>query len=449
MKESSSLLIKGGQAVLPNANGLATAPSTADIGIRDGKISEIGILKPADYSQVFNADGLTILPGLIDSQVHFRDPGYPHKEDLATGTLSALLGGITCIFDMPNTKPPTISALDFTDKVSRAKGRSWCHTGFYLGATADNIARLPELEKMPGCVGIKVFVGSSTGNLLLDDFEKIEEILKTTKRTIAFHSEDEERLKERKRLLDDHIGDASFHPIWRDEEVALISTRKLVLLANKNKRKIHILHITTAQEMEILAMNKDYVTVEVTPQHLTLAAPQCYKELGTLAQMNPPIRGEEHRAALWKALNTNVVDVLGSDHAPHTLEEKKKSFPESPSGMPGVQTMLPLMLHHMNEKRISLEKIVDLLSHRPAKLFALSQKGAIAIGKDADLSLVDLKAERRIENKLMATKVGWTPFDGLKVLGWPMAVVLAGEVAMRDNEVIGGPKGQLLEFDPV
>lgn len=429
-------------------NGMVATPNgieALDIGVKDGRIAALGSLGQADTAATFDANGLTVLPGVIDTQVHFREPGLEHKEDLATGTAAAAMGGVTAVFEMPNTKPSTATAAELADKVQRGMGRTHCDYAFYVGATAENVETLPKLEKLPGCVGVKLFMGASTGDLLVADDATLERVLRHGKRRMAVHCEDEYRMRDRKHLTEVPGATAHLHPEWRDAESALLATQRLVRLARKVGRRVHVLHVTTAQEMAWLAGHKDIATVETTPQHLTLAAPDCYDRLGTYAQMNPPIRSAEHRAALWEAVRNGVVDVIGSDHAPHTKEEKAKPYPQSPSGMPGVQTLLPLLLDHMNQGKLTLQRLIDLTSAGAQRLFNLSGKGRIALGYDADFTVVDLKAKRSIEESWLKSKCGWSPFTGMSVTGWPMATIVRGQFAMRDGE-LGQPIGRPVRF---
>lgn len=429
-------------------NGMVATPNgieALDIGVKEGRIVALGSLGQADTAATFDANGLTVLPGVIDTQVHFREPGLEHKEDLATGTAAAAMGGVTAVFEMPNTKPSTATAAELADKVQRGMGRTHCDYAFYVGATAENVENLPELEKLPGCVGVKLFMGASTGDLLVADDATLERVLRHGKRRMAVHCEDEYRMRDRKHLTEVPGATAHLHPEWRDAESALLATQRLVRLARKVGRRVHVLHVTTAQEMAWLAGHKDIATVETTPQHLTLAAPDCYDRLGTYAQMNPPIRSAEHRAALWEAVRNGVVDVIGSDHAPHTKEEKAKPYPQSPSGMPGVQTLLPLLLDHMNQGKLTLQRLIDLTSAGAQRLFNLSGKGRIALGYDADFTVVDLKAKRTIEENWLRSKCGWSPFTGMSVTGWPMATIVRGQFAMRDGE-LGQPIGRPVRF---
>ena len=438
MSPSFDLLLTGGICVTPGGIG------AADIGIRDGRIAALGTLSASSAARAIDARGLHILPGVIDSQVHLREPGPVHKEDLETGGRAAVLGGVTAVFEMPNTNPPTTSADALADKLARAKGRMACDHAFYIGATPENADQLGELERLPGCAGIKMFMGSSTGNLLVAEDANIFRVLRSGRRRMAVHAEDEDRLNARKPLR--VAGDPASHPVWRDAETALRATQRLIRLARQAGRRVHILHITTADEVRFLATHRDIATLETTPQHLTLCAPDCYQRLGTLAQMNPPIRDASHRAGLWVGIAEGVIDVLGSDHAPHTREEKAKTYPDTPSGMPGVQTLLPVMLDHVAAGRLTLERLVDLTAHGPARIFGIAGKGRLAVGYDADLTVVDLKARRIIENRWIASRCGWTPFDGMTVMGWPKGTVVRGTVAMWEDEIQGSPRGAPIRF---
>ncbi len=433
------LIIHGGTVYTPGG------PIQTDVGVKDGKIAALGALKPESARASFDARHLTVLPGCIDEQVHFREPGPTHKEDLESGTRGAVLGGITAVFEMPNTDPSTTTEAAINDKIARATGRCWTDFAFYVGASPENADELGVLERLPGCCGIKMFMGSSTGTLLVADDANVARVLRSGSRRVTVHSEDDMRLTERSALVAGG-GDVSMHPTWRDVETAVRSTQRLLKLARANHRRVHVLHVTTAEEMEILAQHKDIATVEVLPQHLTLAAPECYQRLGTLAQMNPPIRESRHRDALWAAINGGVVDCIGSDHAPHTREEKARPYPRSPSGLTGVQTTVPVMLNHVAEGRLSLQRFVDLMSAGPARIFGIAGKGRVALGYDADFTVVDLAAKRTIKNEWIASRVGWTAFDGMAVTGWPKATIIRGHVVMRDDELVGKPLGAVVRF---
>lgn len=432
------LLIRGGTVAAPMGVG------PADIGVRGGRIAAIGALDGNTAAEVFDAKGLHVLPGVIDTQVHFREPGNEHKEDLESGSRAAVLGGVTAVFEMPNTHPPTTSRLALEDKFARARGRMHCDYAFYVGATPENIGALAELERLPGVAGVKAFLGSSTGSLLLDKPDDIAAVLSAGHRRIAVHSEDEARLRERKSLA--LSGRPDTHPVWRDVETARISTERVLRLARAAGRRVHVLHVTTADELPLLAGAHDFATVETTPQHLTLAAPECYEQLGAYSQMNPPIRDASHRDALWRAIQEGLVDVIGSDHAPHTRAEKDKEYPETPAGMPGVQTLVTILLDHVAAGRLSLARFVDLTSHGAARVFGIAGKGRIARGYDADFTIVDLGAKRRIENSWIASKCGWTPFNGITTTGWPVATIIRGRTVVRDGALIRPSGGTPVRF---
>jgi dihydroorotase len=431
LAETFDLLIKGATLVSHAGEG------AADIGVKDGRIAALGSFAAAAAGRTLNAAGLHVLPGVIDTQVHFREPGLEHKEDLVSGSRSAVLGGVTAIFEMPNTKPATVGAEALADKVARGRGRMHCDFAFFVGATRENVEDLPRLERLPGAAGVKVFMGSSTGDLLVDDEETLARILALIEKRAAFHAEDEARLRERSSLRRE--GEPASHSEWRDPEAALAATAKLLRLASAAGKRVHVLHVSTAAEMQLLALHKDLASVEVTPQHLTLAAPEAYRLLGAKAQMNPPLRDANHQQALWWGIAQGVVDVLGSDHAPHTLEEKSQSYPASPSGMPGVQTLVPVMLDQVAKGRLSLARFMDLTSAGPQRLFGIAGKGRAAVGYDADLTIVDLRAERVIEDDWIGSKCGWTPFAGRKVTGWPIGTIVRGRPAMWEGEL--GPAG--------
>ncbi len=414
-----------------------------DIAVNDGRIVALGDLGAAAAGNVVDCTGLHVLPGVIDSQVHFREPGLTHKEDLESGSLSAVMGGVTGVFEMPNTNPLTTTRDTFEEKIRLGTRRMHCDFAFYIGGTHDNVAELPELERLLGCAGVKVFMGSSTGSLLVPDDDGVEAILSAISRRAAFHSEDEYRLEERKPLR--VPGDPSSHPVWRDPEAAMLSTRRLVALARKTGKRVHILHISTAEEMVFLAAHKDVASVEVTPHHLTLDE-TAYTRLGTYAQMNPPVRDKAHRDGIWAGVANGVADVLGSDHAPHTREEKDHPYPQSHSGMTGVQTLVPIMLDHVNAGRMSLERFVDMSSHGPNRLFGIANKGRIAVGYDADLTVVDLKRRETITNAWVKSRAGWTPYDGVTVTGWPVGTIVRGNTVMWQGELVTPSIGQPMRF---
>jgi dihydroorotase len=439
MPQTFDLVLRGGTVV--NQDGRVER----DVGVSNGTIAAIGDLSQASAGQVLDCRGLHVLPGVIDTQVHFREPGLDHKEDLESGSRSAVMGGVTTVFEMPNTDPQTTSPEALADKVRRARHRMHCDFAFWVGGTHENANAVAELERLPAAAGIKVFMGSSTGSLLVEDDRGVEEILRGVRRRAAFHSEDETMLRERRDLR--VPGDPRSHPVWRSPEVALRCTERLVAVARRTGARIHVLHVSTAEEMAFLRQCKDVASVEVTPHHLTLCAPDAYERLGTYAQMNPPVRDAHHRQALWEGLDEGVVDILGSDHAPHTRDEKDKGYPNSPSGMTGVQTLVPIMLDHVNASRLTLERFVDLTSAGPKRLFGIAGKGRIAVGYDGDFTVVDLKRREAIRNEWIASKCGWTPYDGVAVTGWPIGTVVRGRLVMWDGALAGPSHGEAVRFE--
>ena len=437
MSFHAEVILKGGTVVNHDGSG------RRDIAISGGKITGIGQFDKQQAGEVIDCTGLHILPGVIDSQVHLREPGAEHKEDLETGGRAAVMGGVTGVFEMPNTSPLTITAEALADKVKRATNRMYCDFAFYIGGTRENAPLLGELERLPGCAGTKVFMGSSTGSLLVEDDEGVASILRNVRRRAAFHSEDEYRLNAR---IGERIGgDPASHPVWRDSEAARLCTERLLRIARAERKRIHVLHISTAEEFPLLAAHRDIATVEVTPHHLSFAL-EDYRRLGTLIQMNPPVREAHHRLGIWKALQSGLVDVLGSDHAPHTLEEKSKAYPNSPSGMPGVQTLVPVMLDFISKGRLTIERFVDLTSHGPNRIFGIAAKGRIAEGYDADLTIVDLKARRTITNNWIESRCKWTPYHDMTVTGWPVGTFVRGRRVMWHGEIIGQAQGQPIRF---
>ena len=439
MPASFDLIIRGGVCVLP------WGEVSADIGVRNGRIAAIGTPSDATAAEIVDATGLHVLPGLIDPHVHLRDPGNAAVETIPTGTKAAVLGGLTAVFDMPNTSPSIVNSEKLAWKRGYVEQVAWCDMGLYVGGTKTNIGELAALEVEPGVCAIKVFAGSSTGDLMVEDDEHLEMVMRAGRRRIAYHSEDEYRLQARKPMF--KSGDPySSHAEWRDVECAALGTRRLMALARETGRPAHILHVSTAEELDYLKDFRDIATVELLVNHLTQVAPDCYDRLGGFGVMNPPIRDERHRAAAWAAITDGTVDTIGSDHAPHLYEAKLKPWPECPAGLTGVQTLVPIMLDHVNAGRLSLARMVDLMAAGPARVYGAINKGRLVAGYDADFTLVDRKARRTIENKWIASPCGWTPFDGMAITGWPMATIVRGAVVMRDDEVLGTPTGKIVKF---
>ena len=414
-----------------------------DIGIKEKKIVKIGKIEESS-KETIDAKGLIVLPGCIDTQVHFREPGSTDAEDLNSGSKAAILGGITSVFEMPNTNPPTSNLIEFQKKIDLAKNRMFTNHAFYFGATPDNSNELSNLKNLVGCCGVKLFAGSSTGDLLVDKEKDIEKIFEHTSKVVAVHSEDEEILNTNKKLIKD--GDVHSHPVWRSEECAISSTRRIVRIAERYKKKAHILHITTKQEIDFLSQHKGNITFEITPQHLTIFAPDCYDKLGTYAQMNPPIRDKSHYDRLWYGVRNNLNDTIGSDHAPHLKENKEKIYPSSPSGMPGVQTLLPIMLNHVNDGKLTIKQLIRLICENPIKIFNIKDKGFIRESFDADLTIIDMNKISTIDNNNIASKCGWTPFHGKKVKGFPVYTIVNGITKMKNGSILGEPEGEPLHF---
>lgn len=434
------LILRRGMCVFP------WGVAQADIGVKDQRIASLSVCASDEAEKVIDATGLHILPGLFDSHVHLRDPGKPEVETLETGTRAAALGGVTTVFDMPNTNP-AITNSDMLDwKREHIAKNAYIDVGMYIGATRENTSSLASLEEEPGVCAVKVFAGSSTGNLMIEDDEGIEAVLRSGRRRVAFHSEDEYRLQERKKKY--HVGQPyATHAQWRDEECAFLGTRRIIALGHKTKRPVHILHVSTAEELQYLAQNRTISTVEVLVNHLTHIGPECYERLGGLAVMNPPLRNDRrHYEESWAAVRDGRVDVVSSDHAPHPLEAKQKPWMDCPSGLTGVQTIVPVMLNHVNDGKLSLSRLVDVMSAGPARVYGVPHKGRLAVGYDADFTLVDMKKKRIITNDWIVSPAGWTPFDGMDVTGWPMATIVRGHIVMQDDEVHSDHVGQHVKF---
>ena len=439
MPDHYDLLLRGGTLVLP------WGKEVADAGVRGGRIAALGVPGGATADQVVQAAGLHVLPGLIDPHVHLRDPGDPAIESIPTGTRAAVLGGLAAVFDMPNTAPSITSAGQVAWKQGYVEREAWCDMGLYVGATKGNTGQLADLEQEAGVCGVKVFAGSSTGDLLIEDDASLEAVMRHGRRRVSYHSEDEYRLQARKPMF--KLGDPySSHMEWRDEECAFLGTRRLMALARKTGRPAHILHVSTAQELEYVAGYRDVATVELLVNHLTQMAPEVYEQLGGMGVMNPPIRGRRHWEAAWAAVRDGTADTVGSDHAPHPRAAKLKPWPDCPAGLTGVQTLVPVMLDHVAAGRLSLARMVDLMCAGPARVYGAVGKGRLAVGYDADFTLVDLRARRVITDDWIVSPCGWTPFNGMAVTGWPMATIVRGNVVMRDDEVLGAPVGRLVQF---
>jgi len=432
------MLICQAQILLPDGNLFL-----GDVRIDNGQIVQIASeIIPTETDKVIDATGLTLLPGVIDPQVHFREPGLEYKEDLSTASRACARGGVTSFLEMPNTKPLTTTQAALDDKLQRAAEKCLVNYGFFIGATAAN---LPDLTTANPTCGIKIFMGSSHGALLVSQSAEIEPIFATGKRLIAVHAEDQERIIERRKQFSDKSNPA-LHSEIQDEQAALNATKLALKLSKKYQRRLHILHLSTGIEAELLRQDKpSWVTAEVTPQHLLLNT-DAYANLGTLAQMNPPLRSPENNAVLWQALLDGVIDFIATDHAPHTLSEKAQGYPNSPSGMPGVETALPLMLTQAMKGKCSVAQVSNWMSAAVAKAYGILNKGAISVGYDADLVLVDLNNYRPVLREELQTKCGWSPFEGWKLTGWPVVTIVGGQVAYEQGVLYSEVRGKALSF---
>ena len=419
---TGDLLVQNAMMVLPNRI------VEGDLRVSNGSIKTIaaqGGLVPESHELVIDGTGLHLLPGAIDPHVHFRDPGNPEKEDLESGSRAAAAGGITSFLDMPNTVPNATNRVELEAKIALASKKAVSHHGFFIGATSNNVADLQSIDGMDGVCGIKIFMGSSTGDLLVHEQEHLENIFANTNGIIATHAEDENRLQSRIPQFK-HRTDIAAHAECRDIECALIATKRASALAKDHDHRLHIVHLTSGVEADWLATNKgDLITTEVCTQHLTFDQEDVEK-LGVRALMNPPIRYTEDRDTLWKRLKDGTIDCVVTDHAPHTLDAKSIGYPNAPAGMPGVETSLPLMLTHAIDGKCSVSDVVSWMCAGPAKVYGIEKKGSLIEGYDGDLTLVDLDTRRTITDDDVWTKVGWTPYAGMELTGLPMWTIVDG-----------------------
>ena len=438
MPTTSSLLIRGARVLLPNGEFLV-----GDVEICEGKILRVAPSIATSGDREIMAKGLTLLPGVIDPQVHFREPGLEHKEDLFTASCACAKGGVTSFLEMPNTRPLTTTQAALDDKLSRAAEKCLVNYGFFIGATAEN---LPDLLSANPTPGIKVFMGSMHGQLLVDGEATLEAIFAAGDRLIAVHAEDQARINQRRQEFAG-ISDVAVHSQIQDNQAALLATQLALKLSNKYQRRLHILHLSTGEEAELLRQEKpSWVTAEVTPQHLLLNT-SAYEKIGSLAQMNPPLREPRDNEILWQALLDGVIDFIATDHAPHTLAEKAQDYPNTPSGMPGVETSLPLMLTQAVQGRCTVAQVANWMSAAVAKAYKIPNKGKIAPGFDADLVLVDLDNYRMVVREEMVTKCGWSPFEGWSLTGWPIVTVVGGKVVFEKGKLDTTARGEALTFD--
>ena len=432
------LLIRHPRILLPDGEFLL-----GDILIEKGKIVQISPeITATDVTTIIDATGLTLLPGVIDPQVHFREPGLEYKEDLFTATCACARGGVTSFLEMPNTRPLTTTQAALDQKLQLASQKCLVNYGFFIGATPENLPDL--LTANPAC-GIKIFMGSSHGALLVSQAAEIEPIFAKGDRLIAVHAEDQARILQRRQEFKG-IHDPAIHSQIQDETVALNATKLALKLSQKYQRRLHILHLSTGIEAEFLRDNKpSWVTAEVTPQHLLLNT-ESYKKIGTLAQMNPPLRSPENNQILWQALLDGVIDFIATDHAPHTLEEKAKEYPNTPSGMPGVETSLPVMLTQAIAGKCSIAQVSHWMSTAPAQAYKIPNKGLIKPGYDADLVLVDLENYHPVLREELQTKCGWSPFEGWELTGWPVITIVGGNIVYEKGKLNTEVRGKALSF---
>lgn len=438
MSSAKSLLIRQAQVILPNGEFII-----GDVLTQGGKIVEVASeISNATPTQEIDAQGLTLLPGVIDPQVHFREPGLEHKEDLFTASCACARGGVTSFLEMPNTRPLTTSQSALDEKLQRAANKCLVNYGFFIGATGDNLTELVSAQPTPG---IKIFMGSMHGQLLVDQETVLEQIFAHGSRLIAVHAEDQARINQRRQEFAG-IHDPAIHSQIQDNQAALNATQLALKLSKKYQRRLHILHMSTAEEAELLREDKpSWVTAEVTPQHLLLNT-SAYQTIGTLAQMNPPLRSPHDNEVLWQALRDGVIDFIATDHAPHTLEEKSQTYPNTPSGMPGVETSLALMLTSAMAGKCTVSQVVKWMSTAVAKAYGIPNKGEITPGYDADLVLVDLNTYKPVKREEVLSKCGWSSFEGWNLTGWPVTTIVGGEIVYNQGKVNTEIRGQALTF---
>ncbi|MFY8059556.1 MAG: dihydroorotase, partial [Planctomycetaceae bacterium] len=418
-------LIRHAQVVLPEST------ERINVLIESGRVAALDVPDGAAADEVIDASGLHLIPGVVDDQVHFREPGLTHKEDLLTATRACARGGVTSFLEMPNTKPTTTSVSALESKLALAAGRCVVNYGFYIGATPENVAELARATRTPG---IKIFIGSSTGDLLVDEQSALERIFAETTLPICAHCEDESTV----RANAARIGGGSKisdHSRIRDNAAALIATKRAVDLAERHRHRFHVLHVSTAEEVQFLRGTSDLITAEACPHHLFFTVDD-YERLGSLIQMNPSIKSRADAAAVWQGLLDGTLEVIATDHAPHTLEEKRQPYPKSPSGLPAVENSLALMLNQVSLGLCSLRQVVSWMCEAPARVWNLHQKGAIREGWDADLVLVDLHRTAVVRNADQLTKCGWTPWDGVSLTGWPVRTFVHGRTVYCDGRVV-------------
>jgi len=430
------ILISGATCVLPQGQ------ARVDVLIEKGKILGIDPPRGVQVDETIHAEDLFLLPGVVDAHVHFRDPGLTHKEDLRTATRACAKGGVTSFLEMPNTKPLTITCERLHEKLALASEKSLVNYGFYLGATIGNLEELKLAQRTPG---IKIFIGSSTGDLLVDDQQLLERIFAETTLPICAHCEDETTVRANTERLG---GGSSYedHSQIRDEAAAVIATKRAIDLALRHRHRFHVLHVSTAAETELFRDHQGLITAEVCPHHLFFNVDD-YERLGSLVQMNPSIKTAADNEGLWRALKAGRIQMIATDHAPHTIEEKQQPYPKSPSGLPAVENSLALMLDCVNAGICSLESVVHWMCDAPARVWDMVGKGRIAEGYDADLVLVDLGKKQTVRNQTQVTKCGWSPWDGVSLQGWPVRTLVKGHTVFLNGQFDETVRGSEIEFD--
>ena len=411
------------------------------VAIEDGRIAAIDVADHTAADETVSANGLHLLPGVIDDQVHFREPGFEHKEDLHTGSRACAKGGVTTFFEMPNTNPTTTSCQRLHDKLQLASTKSVVNYAFFIGATPDNLEELKSADRTPG---IKIFIGSSTGSLLVDDQQDLERIFAETTLPITAHCEDESTVRANQEKFAG-MSDVAVHSKIRDHAAAMIATRRAMDLANRHKHQFHVLHVSTADEVELLKERPDWVTAEACPHHLFLNIDD-YPRLGTRGQMNPSLKTKRDNEALWDALREGHIQIVATDHAPHTLQEKAAPYPSSPSGMPAVENSLALMLDQVNRGKCTLRQVVRWMSEQPASIWHVPSKGRIQVGCDADLVLVDLAKSATVHDEQQESKCGWSAWDGATLTGWPVKTWVMGQQVFGDGKVADQKRGKEVQF---
>lgn len=429
-------------------NGKVVTPERtfdATVFVKDGKIFDLaeGHVDTPDMEEI-DVSGKYILPGAIDAHVHFRVPGGEEKEDWTHGGKAALAGGVTSVLDMPNTNPPTVSQVLLDQKRALVAKDAMVNFGFYAGATNDNV---DEVARMKGVAGVKIYMGSSTGNLLVDDVSVLEDFMTKTDHLLVLHAENERCIREH---MAEHEGeeDPAVHSKIRDPECAARAVRDALDLAKKHKRRVHFTHVSTAAEVNLIREAKkdaDYISMDVTPHHLFLNDMD-YEQYGTLVRVNPPLRASDNQKALWDAIADGTVDLIATDHAPHQLSEKQKTYSKAPSGLPGVQTMMPLLLQAVREGHLTLQKVVELTSVNPAKKFGIAHKGILESGMDADITIVDMNLLEKVCHHYLWSKANWSPFHGWHLQGWPIMTFVNGQLMYEWRDRFHEGKGRELEY---